>query len=116
MAITITAAEIKAAFSEFNSREDTEVEFLIEEALMIHAIRKRATMLLVAHLLKISEGDARGGSGEVQHRQAGSTLTSYRAQTERGREAFFMATNYGRRFRILEQRSRRTGAGSVVIA
>ena len=111
-----TLAEFRRRFSEFDKTDDVEIEFALEEAKMLHNVRPLATLLACAHLLKISEGDPLGSTGEIRHSQAGSAIVSYAVQAERGREAFWTSTTYGRRFLMLERRSHRTGAGSVVVA
>ena len=62
--VTVTVADFRARFAEFASTSDAIIELALEEALLIHSIRKVATLFCAAHLLSYSLTNiAGGGSG-----------------------------------------------------
>lgn len=101
--IRATVAQFRANFNEFASTSDADVERAIDDAEQIHSIRLRAQLYCAAHILALeAEDDA---AGEIQSEGVGPLRVSYMTQAERGRDAFFTATKYGRRFLALERRT-----------
>ena len=49
--VVVTIADFRARFPEFAATDDGHIEFAIEEALLIHSIRKLATLYCAAHVL-----------------------------------------------------------------
>ena len=131
----VSVADFRNRFPEFTEADhpDVDVEFAIEEALLIHSVRKLATLYCVAHLLVV-EGigaGANGGGmgqiaihGEVTELQVDSLRTRFTAQTatqinlgenRSNHETFFSRTEYGRHFLVLESRSPRAAIGAIVV-
>ena len=138
MAVIVSVADFRARFPEFNTTLDQIVQDALDEAFLIHSIRKLATLYCAAHLLAvpgIGSGGSGGGStgqvtihGEVSSKKVGPLSVSYTTLTESSASsrsssannrnpveiAFFSRTEYGRHFLILELRSPRAGIGAMV--
>ena len=79
--VVVTIADFRARFPEFAATDDVHIEFALEEALLIHSIRKLATLYCAAHVLSfrltaISGGGGSGGgtttvTGQLESRQVG---------------------------------------------
>lgn len=140
--VTLTIAEFRTRFPEFASTSDAVIQDRIDEALLIHSIRKLATMYCTAHLI-ITNGMpstpiSGGGSsmtnnitihGETQSRQVGPLRETFTTLAESGSSSgsgitanarpqheltFFGRTEYGRQFLVLEARSPRSTIGAMV--
>ena len=114
--MAVDIASFKARFAEFSQDPDNSIQLVLDEAVQIHNIRELATLFCAAHLLVQNKGVDSGviPSTEVTQRKVGPLGTSYITQAERGREAFFTTTSYGRRFLTLEKRSARASIGAIV--
>ena len=115
--MTANLAGFRARFPEFSSSVDASVNFALAEAREIHNRSTLATLFLTAHLLSI-DSSAKGvgaGSGEGTMKKAGPLSATYITQAERGREAAFTTSSYGKRFLVLEQRSPRSAIGAMVV-
>ena len=135
--VVVTIAEFRAQFPEFAATDDGHIEFALEEALLIHSIRKLATLYCAAHVLSfrltaISGGGGSGGgtttvTGQLESRQVGplretfSTHSGTASGTRGGARArspediaYFSSTIYGQHFLSLEPRSARAGIGAIV--
>ena len=134
--VVVTIADFRARFPEFAATDDGHIEFALEEALLIHSIRKLATLYAAAHVLSfrltaISGGGGSGGgstvvTGQVSSRSVGPLReefsthsgTTQNSSSNRGRSpediAYFSSTIYGQHFLSLEPRSARAGIGAIV--
>ena len=103
----LTATELKQAIPPFADREDAEVNRAIELAYQLSDVSRDATLYCAAHLLAISgeDGDADGGSGEVEQEGLGPQAVRYKTQARRNPDVFFTRTAYGRLFLTMESRS-----------
>ena len=114
-----TLKGFREQFPEFptNKVEDSAIERVLEEALELHSLSKRATLFCAAHLLTLETDRAAGLNrrGEIASGGAGPLRASYRTQADNGWEAFFTRTEYGRRFLILEQRTPGFAIGARVV-
>ena len=108
--------DFRTRFPELATATDGLITNVLEEACLIHSVRKAATLLCAAHLLVLEQRRDRGshGGGEIQSRGVGGLSASYLPQAESGRESFFTVTDYGRRFLTLEKRAARSRIGSFV--
>ena len=132
--VTVTVADFRARFAEFASTSDAIIELALEEALLIHSIRKVATLFCAAHLLSYSLTNiAGGGSGggattttgqiskksvgplSVEYETLSGTTTNSRNSRNPTEVAYFAGTTYGQQFLILEQRSPRAAIGALVV-
>ena len=136
--VVVTIADFRARFPEFAATDDGHIEFAIEEALLIHSIRKLATLYCAAHVLSfrltaISGGGGSGGgtttvTGQLESRQVGPLRETFSTHSgtasggsggnARGRSpediAYFSSTIYGQHFLSLEPRTARAGIGAIV--
>lgn len=105
--------EFRAAFPEFGSTADGPIEDALEEGLVHHSATLKGQLLVAAHLLALSQ-ESTGGSGssvltgDVASVSVAGQSVSVVPQSERGRDAFYASTRYGRRYLAL-RRSRSTG-------
>ena len=51
MPVTVTIADFREEFPEFASTDDSHIQRALREALLIHSIRKLATLYAAAHVL-----------------------------------------------------------------
>ena len=130
MPVTVSIADFRARFPEFNTTLDAVVQDALEEALLIHSVRKLATLYCAAHLLSVpgAGAGAQGGGmgqivvhGEVSTKQVGPLSTTFTTQdsnattsTTQDNTAFFSRTEYGRHFLTLEHRAARTAIGATI--
>ena len=49
--VTVTIADFRTQFPEFASTVDSHIQLALDEALLIHSIRKLATLYAAAHTL-----------------------------------------------------------------
>lgn len=111
-----TVESFRERFPQFNGTAEDQVAFALAEAKAIHNIKSLATLFLTAHILTL---DAQGGggqnqSGEATMKRAGPVSASYITQAERGGEAFFTSTGYGKRYLNLAKHTPRAGIGAVI--
>ena len=109
----------KQLFPEFASRDDDDVQDVIDDALDVHQNSPRATLYCAAHFLVIDDEERRDEHGDAQAGEYdqgdGALVTNesvvgkslgYALMTDAGdRDSFFERTPYGRRFLVLEDRS-----------
>ena len=136
--VVVTIADFRTRFPEFAATDDGHIEFAIEEALLIHSIRKLATLYCAAHVLSfrltaISGGGGSGGgtttvTGQLESRRVGplqetfsthsGTASGTGGSSARTRSpediAYFSSTIYGQHFLSLEPRTARAGIGAMV--
>lgn len=135
MAVTVSLADFRAQFPELATRSDAAVQRAIEEAYLLHRIRKLATMYAAAHVLTVNDVDEAGESGssagsvtvhgEISMKKVGPLSLEYTTTsgTQTGNTntksavdvTFFSRTEYGRHFLALEARSARAGMGAMVV-
>ena len=134
MPVTVTIADFREEFPEFASTDDSHIQRALREALLIHSIRKLATLYAAAHVLSfrltnIGGGGSSGGStvvtGQVSSRRVGplqETFTTHAGTTTSSGNtrnatdiAYFSSTIYGQHFLVLEQRAPRAGIGATVV-
>ena len=137
--VVVTVADFRARFPEFAATNDVHIEFALEEALLIHSIRKLATLYVAAHVLSfrltaIAGGGGSGGgtttvTGQLESRQVGPLRETFSthsgtasgggggssARTRSPEDiAYFSSTIYGQHFLSLEPRTARAGIGAIV--
>ena len=134
MPVTVTVADFRTQFSEFAATADGDIQLALDEALLLHSIRKLATLYAAAHVLSyrltaISGGGGIGGgstttTGQISTKKVGPLEVSY--ETHSGTTtnsnntksatdvAYFSSTIYGQHFLALEQRSPRVAIGAMV--
>ena len=135
--VTVTVADFRTQFPEFAATSDGMIEMALEEGLLLHSVRKLATLYASAHVLAFrlpTQGttpiNGGGGStvvsGQVTRRRVGpleeefSTHTgtaSAAGGTRKSAEdlAYFSSTVYGQHFLALEGRSARATIGALVV-
>ena len=77
--VTVTVADFRTQFPEFAATTDAAIELALEEGLLLHSIRKLATLYASAHVLSYRltaiAGGGGGGSttvtGQVSRRRVG---------------------------------------------
>ena len=109
----------RARFSEFQSTEDAVVDLAIEEALLIHGIRRLVTLYLAAHILATQNQAGRAGpsgvTGPIKGATSGPFKTSYATLVSDGDIKGELArTKYGARALLLEKRTPRCAIGAIV--
>lgn len=133
MAVVVTVSDFRAQFPEFATTLDGVITLALDEAILIHSIRKLATLYCAAHLLTVPGIGAggQGGSmgqvvvhGQVSTKTVGPLSVTYSTQDRSGSSStsgssqahyeFFARTEYGRHFLVLESRTARTGIGAMV--
>jgi len=98
--------KFRARFPEFATTSDDDLDDFLEDALAIHTGSNRATLYLSAHLITICNDSGvgstgagvDGGDGEVTAETVGRESVSVMAQAERGNDAFYTTTAYGRKY------------------
>ena len=135
MAVTVTVAEFREQFPEFAATDDVDIQRALDEALLIHRVRKLATLYAAAHVLSyrltaISGGGGSGGgattaTGQITKKSVGplsveyethSGTTTSSSNTKSATDvAYFSATLYGQHFLVLEARSPRVAIGATVV-
>ena len=132
--VTVTVADFRTQFPEFAATTDAAIELALEEGLLLHSIRKLATLYASAHVLSYRltaiAGGGGGGSttvtGQVSRRRVGpleeefsthTGSTQGNATSRRSSEdiAYFSGTIYGQHFLALEARSPRATIGAIVV-
>ena len=133
--VTVTIADFRTQFPDvFASTVDSHIQLALDEALLIHSIRKLATLYAAAHTLSyrltlINGGGSSGGqtvvTGQVASRSVGpltETFTTHSGTTTNSSNtrnatdiAYFSSTVYGQHFLVLEQRSPRAAIGAMVV-
>ena len=101
-----------------SSATDDHIEAALDEAMLIHAVRVKATYFCAAHLIVQDSGITTGSapSTEVKSRTAGPISAVYATQgRDQTSDVFFTSTPYGRRFLVLEKRSARANIGARVV-
>lgn len=96
----------RVRFPEFITQADDRLTMYINDALCIHALCETATLYLTAHLLTLDiesgagsiGASSDGGGGEVVAESAGGVSASYKSQTDKSKDVFYMSTAYGRRY------------------
>lgn len=68
-------------------------------------MRLRAQLYLVAHLLHLDASDDDSGAGEIASQGVGPMSVRFVTQAERGSDAFYTRTEYGRRYLALARRA-----------
>lgn len=113
-----TVADFRADYPEYAAVSDDIVRARLAVARQLHAIRAEATLLCAAHLLALDADDAGSGAdqgrGEVRGESVGQLRVDYVAQAERGRDAFFATTRYGRLLLAIETRTPSRAIGARV--
>ena len=61
MAVTVSVADFRAEFPEFSATSDAAVQRALTEALLLHSIRKLATLYAAAHVLSVVPDTSTGG-------------------------------------------------------
>lgn len=121
--MAVTAATLRVRYPEFTAtaHPDAIVEDCIEEALLIHSYRERATMAVAAHFLALRSeetGKPDGGAGVVVSEGIGPQRVTYanQATDAKGKinRSFFATTPYGRSFLTLEGRGSRPAISAFV--
>ena len=112
----ISATDFRAQFPDL-AATDAELDLVLPEAIEIHSVSRLATLFCAAHLIVFNQQVAAGSipATEVASRTVGPLSSTSLTQAEKGREAFFTSTPYGRRFLTLEKRSARSGIGALVV-
>ena len=132
--VTVTVADFRTQFPEFASTSDLAIELALEEGLLLHSIRKLATLYASAHTLAFRLASIAGGggggstavTGQLQRRRVGpleeefathSGSTQGNAGSRKSSEdiAYFSSTIYGQHFLALEARSPRASIGAMVV-
>ena len=132
--VTVTIADFRTQFPEFAATLNGQIQLALDEALLIHSIRKLATLYAAAHTLAFrlpaqAGGGSSGGqtvvTGQVSSRSVGpltETFTTHSGTTTNSSNtrnatdiAYFSSTVYGQHFLVLEQRSPRTAIGALVV-
>ena len=113
--VVVTVADFRARFPEFAATDDGHIEFAIEEALLIHSIRKLATLYCAAHVLSfrltaISGGGGSGGgtttvTGQLESRQVGPLRETFSTHsgTASGGSGGSSARTFAGRHRVFQQ-------------
>ena len=131
--VTVTVADFRAQFPQFAATADALIQNALEEALLLHSVRKLSTLYAAAHVLSfqlvpISGGGSSGGStavtGQVTSHTVGPLSTTYATHsgtttnsnnTKSATDvAFFSSTIYGQHFLALEARTPRVAIGAIV--
>ena len=115
--ISLLRDSFREQFPELASTSDALVNRALREALEIHSSRTMATLYCAAHLLQLDQ-DINAGTASASEKSGagvGSLSVQYVTQAEKGREAFFTSTDYGKRFLTHERRNARTGIGAMVV-
>ena len=96
MAEAPTVAEFKARFARLGT--DAAIQTAIDDAYdLIGSTGKRAVIFGAAHFLSLASSEAvDGGDGEVRSTTVGSRNEMFQTMAERGDEAFWTTTRYGR--------------------
>lgn len=134
--VTVTVADFRTQFPEFSATPDGQISLALEEGLLIHSVRKLATLYASAHVLafrlptQASPISGGGGStvvtGQVSRRRVGpleEEFTTHTGSTQgnagsrKSAEdiAYFSSTIYGQHFLALEARSARASIGAIVV-
>ena len=112
-------AGFREQFPEFtaDAAADAAVNRALAEAKLIHDRNSLATLFLTAHFVSLDNGTkgVGAGAGEAKAEKAGPLSVSYKTQADRGRDAAFTSTSYGRRFLTLEKRTPRWAIGAGVV-
>jgi len=108
-----TATAIKLKFPEFASKDDTTVQFALEEAIIIIGnntsnVRPLLIGYLTAHILAVSDLAGQDGGRTVTHESIGKLSTSYAHADQIAHAALkdtvigdLQTTSYGRRYQQL---------------
>ena len=135
MAVTVTVTEFREQFPEFATTDDAHIQRALDEALLIHSVRKLATLYAAAHVLSyrlaaIAGGGGSGGgatttTGQITKKRVGplsveyatfsGTTTNSSNHKSATDVAYFSATVYGQHFLSLEARAPRTAIGAMVV-
>ena len=133
--VVVTLADFRTQFPEFASTVDGQVQLALDEALLLHSVRKLATLYAAAHVLafrlpaQAGGGSSGGGTivvtGQVASRSVGplsesftthSGTTTNSSNTKSATDvAYFSSTVYGQHFLALEARTPRVGIGAMVV-
>ena len=81
MAVTLTVADFRAQFPEFASTDDAHIMRALTEALLLHSVRKLATLYAAAHVLSFRLTAISGGGGS----SGGSTSATGQLTKKKGR-------------------------------
>lgn len=107
----------RAKFPEFDSIEEAVVDLALEEALLIHGVRRLVTLYVAAHILA-TQNQSKGVSGvtgAIKSAGAGPLKTSYTTLVNDGDIKGELArTKYGARALLLEKRTPRFAIGAIV--
>lgn len=96
----------RTRFPEFITQPDSRLLMYLGDALHIHALCETAVLYLASHLLTIDNDTGAGsigasmdgGDGEVLSESAGEVSASYKSQSAKEKDVFYMSTAYGRRY------------------
>ena len=133
--VTVTVSDFRTQFPEFASTSDGQIELALEEGLLLHSIRKLATLYASAHVLAFRLptllNPAGGGgtttvTGQIRRRRVGPLEEEFstHAGTTQGNATsrksaediqYFSSTVYGQHFLALEARSARASIGAMVV-
>lgn len=108
--------DFRRKFREFDSTEDADLDLALEEALLIHAIRRLVVLYLTAHILATqNQAGSLGVTGAIKSAATGPLKTSYAVLVKDGDIKGELArTKYGARALLLERRTPRFAIGALV--
>ncbi len=102
--IDVLLVDFRARFPEFAdpTLTDAQVTLYLEDAVALHGLCDRAALYLAAHLWVLDRDQASGGIddglGEVSGDTIGKKSAQYKTIAERGKDAFYTTTPYGRKY------------------
>ena len=113
-----TLAGFRSRFPAFSGTADADANLALAEAQAIHNVRALAVYFLMAHILTLDSDDSNGEvpAGEVMSESAGPLRVAYRTQAERGTEAWYTATSFGKRALNLIKSSPRAAIGARMVS
>ncbi len=115
-------SDFKLRFPELAHHEEADIELAFADMVIFNAyVGPVGKAYGAAHLLVLSDELSKGleRRGEIVAEAAGDLLVRYKSQSSSrdgasNRDVFFTRTEYGRRFLVLEQRSKRWLFSGVV--
>jgi hypothetical protein len=119
----ITVVRFLEIYPEFDSVENSDIQYAIELAMEVHRCSANAVYALVAHLIALSAMEGTGGdepSGSVvqtvKKSRVGRISTEYFSMfsDKHPENSYYETTPYGRRFLMLQQSALKKLATRVV--
>ena len=114
-----TVSDFRQEFPEFRATDDGVITSRLNQARLIHDVRRLATLYLTAHLIVIGNQESLmpdGGAGVVSREKVGPRDIEYLTQADNKPErSFFASTSYGRQYLALVDSSPRASIGARVV-